>query len=113
MGALLLGFNTSELTGLANSKTDIIRLAANGRHRLAPEWVAMADGSFTTASSPAGAGELGIGYDRFELLGGAEYEWRTTTVIGLTAGFVSYTDNLFAGRDTRELIARVRVSRTF
>ena len=36
-----------------------------------------------------------------------------TTLIVVTAGVISYTDNLFSGRDTRELIARLRVSRTF
>jgi hypothetical protein len=112
-GSLLLGYNSSELTGLANASTDIIRVAGNGRYRFAPEWAATLDGSYAMAESPEGAGDFGVDYNRFELLGGGEYEWRATTVIGLTAGVISYTDNLFAGRDTRELIARLRVSRTF
>jgi hypothetical protein len=112
-GSLLVGYNTSELTGFANASTDIVRVAGNGRHRFAPEWVATLDGSYTMASSPAAAGDLGVDYNRVEALGGVEYEWRTTTVIGLTGGVISYTDDLFAGRDTREVIVRLRVSRTF
>ena len=112
-GSLLLGYNTSELTGFANTSTDIVRLATNGRHRLATEWVGTLDGSYTTASSPEAAGDLGVDYSRVEAAAGVEYEWRFTTVIGITAGVISYTDNLFSGRDTRELIARLRVSRTF
>jgi hypothetical protein len=112
-GSVLVGMNTSELTGVASSQVDIFRLAANGRHRLTTEWSATADGSYTVASSPDGAGASALDYNRIELLGGAEYEWRISTVVGLTVGMISYTDNLFPTRDTRELIARLRVSRAF
>jgi hypothetical protein len=112
-GSLLFGYNTSELTGFANASTDIIRVAGSARHRLATEWVGILDGSYTMASSPVAAGDLGVDYNRVEALGGVEYTWRATTVIGITGGMISYTDNLFSGRDTREVIARLRVSRTF
>ena len=65
------------------------------------------------ALSPETAGEFGLDYNRIEALAGAEYEFRATTLVGLTFGVIDYTDNLFANRDTRELIARLRVSRTF
>jgi hypothetical protein len=112
-GSVLLGMNTSELTGVPDSKTDIFRLAASGRHRLTTEWAGTADGSYTIASSSDATGPSGLDYNRIELLGGAEYEWRISTLVGLTLGMISYTDNLFPTRDTRELIARLRVSRSF
>jgi hypothetical protein len=113
MGSVLVGMNTSELTGVANSKTDIFRVAASGRHRFTTEWSGTADGSYTMASSPDAAGASGLDYNRIELLGGAEYEWQVSTLVGLTVGTISYKDNLFPTRDTRELIARLRVSRSF
>ena len=112
-GSLLFGVNTSELTGFANATTDIYRVAGNGRVQLTPEWAGTFDGSYAMARSPDAAGEFGLDYNRIEALAGAEYEFRATTLVGLTFGVIDYTDNLFANRDTRELIARLRVSRTF
>lgn len=112
-GSVLLGVNRSELTGFSDATTNLYRFVATGRHRVAPQWIANLDGSLTAARSPEEAGEMGLDYDRSELLGGGEYEWMATTTIGFTAGVVSYADHRFEGHDTRELVARLRVSRSF
>ena len=59
------------------------------------------------------AGDFRVDYNRMDLMGGAEFEWMISTTIGFTGGVVSYVDNAYAGRDTREVIARLRVSRSF
>ncbi|HUF76657.1 MAG TPA: hypothetical protein VMM35_10280 [Longimicrobiales bacterium] len=113
MGALLFGVNRSELTGFANVVTNLYRATANGRHRVAPQWVATFDGAYTAARSPVEAGAMGVGYNRMELLGGAEFEWQGHTTVGFTTGLINYADQLDASRNTRELLARLRVSRSF
>jgi hypothetical protein len=107
------GLNQSELTGVPGASTDFHRVAANVRVPLADRWTATLDGIGTAARSPDDAGALGLRYDRQDLMAGSEFEWMPTFVVVVTAGMTSYTDHLFPARDTRELVARVRLSRTF
>jgi hypothetical protein len=110
--ALLLGLNQSELTGFTNETTDLFRVVGTGRHRVAPEWTVLLDGSYTGASSHESA-QNGPHYTRVEALGGVELEWRATTTLALTGGVIDYADERFPTRDSRELVARLRVSRNF
>jgi hypothetical protein len=110
--ALLFGLNQSKLTGFAAETTDLIRIVGAARHRLTTEWSVLADGNYTKATSDE-ASQNGPRYTRLEALGGAELEWRATTIVTLTAGTINYADVRFPNRDTRELVARLRVSRTF
>jgi hypothetical protein len=111
--AVTVGFNKSDLTGFSSANTNIFRVVGTGRREVAANWAALFDGGYTKASSPVAAASLGADYKRIELIGGAEYEWATAATVSLNAGMVSYTDNRFTGRDTREMLVRLRVSRAF
>jgi hypothetical protein len=110
--ALLFGLNQSELTGFTDEKTNLVRVVGAARHRLTTEWSVLADANYTKAASDD-ASTTGPRYNRLEGLGGAELEWRATTIVTLTGGMIKYSDERFPNRDTRELVARLRVSRTF
>jgi hypothetical protein len=110
--ALLFGLNQSELTGFVGEKTDLIRVVGAGRHQLTPEWAVLADANYTKATSDE-ASATGPRYSRLEGLAGVELEWRQTTTVTFTAGTIDYSDVRFPNRDTREVVARLRVSRNF
>jgi hypothetical protein len=111
-GALLLGLNQSELTGFPNESTTLLRVVGSGRYRVAPQWALLLDGGYITATSDQ-LSTNGPSYSRVEGLGGVELEWMTTTTVTLTGGVIDYADERFPTRDTRELVARLRVSRNF
>jgi len=110
--ALLGGLNQSELTGFS-ARTDIYRVTGSARHRFVERWTGLLDGTYIAARSPEDALAMGLQYNRAEFLVGGEFEWMPTAVLSFTTGMVSYNDERFVGRDTRELVARVRLSRTF
>lgn len=110
---LMYGLNQSTLTGFANAQTDFHRLVLNGRQLVAPRWTATLDGTYTAATSPQAAADLGLKYNRLELLAGAEFEWSAASFITFSAGVISYKDQRFPSRDTREVVTRLRVTRAF
>jgi hypothetical protein len=109
---LMYGINTTELTTVASSKTTFGRLVGNVQALVAPRWTATLDGTYTTASS-ADQTAQGLDYARRELLGGAQFEWTEASFVTLTAGVVSYADQLVPTRNTRELVTRLTVHRSF
>ena len=111
--SLLAGQNRSEFPELDGGRTTFDRLVAAGRRQLAPRWAARFDGSFTHARSPESATAPGPRYTRTEALGGGEFTWREDATVTFTAGVVSYRDRRTPGLDTRELVARIRLSRAF
>jgi hypothetical protein len=111
--SLMYGLNQTELVNVPNATTDFHRIVANGRHQLAPRWVATLDGTWTGARSPVAAGAAGLEYDRSELMGGAEFEWTAASFVTLLAGVVDYADGRVPGRDTQEIVVRLRVHRKF
>ena len=110
---VMYGLNTTSLTAIANAKTDFHRAVANVRYRVAPRVTATLDGTVTAARSPEGAGDLALEYDRRELLAGGEYEWTAASFVTLNAGVVSYADQRFPTRNTRELVTRIVLHRAF
>ena len=111
--SLLAGQNRSELPGFLNGSTTFDRLSAAGRRQLNERWAVRFDGGITAARSPAAATAPGPRYTRTEALGGGEFAWRRDALITLTAGVVTYADERTPGLDTRELVARIRLSRAF
>jgi hypothetical protein len=111
--SLLAGQNRSEFPGLADGRTTFDRLVAAGRRQLTDRWAVRFDGGITAARSPESATAPGPRYTRTEALGGGEWTWRQDALVTLTAGVVTYADRRTPGLDTRELVARVRLSRAF
>lgn len=110
---LMYGINTTELTSVADSKTDYGRLVGNVRWLLAPRWTATLDGTYSTASTDDRTALVGLDYARRELLAGAQYDWTETSFVTLTAGVVKYADALLPTRNTTELLTRLTVHRAF
>ncbi|MBI4521540.1 MAG: hypothetical protein HY701_11940 [Gemmatimonadetes bacterium] len=110
---LLYGLNQSELLGYENAKTDFHRLVANGRQLIRPRLTALLDLSRTSAKSPEAAEEFGLDYNRTEFLVGGEFEWTPASFITLTGGIVDYSDSRFPTLDTKEVVTRLRVNRSF
>ena len=110
---ILYGLNKSEFLGFDNARTDFHRLVANGRHLVRPRLKATLDGTYTAARSPVEAAEFGLHYNRTEFLVGGEFEWTPSSFVILSGGIVSYADQRFPTRDTREIVARLRVNRAF
>jgi hypothetical protein len=111
--SLLVGQNRSDFPGLAGGRTTFDRLVLAGRRQLTPRWAARFDGALTAARSPASATAPGPRYTRTEALGGGELTWREDASVTFSAGVVSYADRRTPGLDTRELVARIRLSRAF
>jgi len=111
--SLLAGQNRTDFPGLEGGRTVFDRLVLAARRQIDPRWSARFDGTLTTARSPESATAPGPRYRRTEALGGAEWTWRRDTGITLTAGVVSYDDRRTDTLDTRELVARLRLSRAF
>ena len=110
---LMYGLNTSQLVAFPDADTDFHRVTGNGLYLFRPRWTATLDGSYTTASSAGQASGMGLAYDRTELLAGAEFEWTPASFVTLLGGIVSYKDQIDPDRDTREIVVRLRVHRTF
>jgi hypothetical protein len=111
--SLLAGQNVSDFPELDGGSTTFDRLVLAGRRRLSERWTARFDGAFTNARSPSTAAVPGPRYTRTEALGGGEFTWRQDTAITFTAGVVSYADKRVPALDTRELVARIRLSQAF
>lgn len=111
--SVLAGQNRSDLPALLEGRTVFDRLAASGRRRLNERWAVRFDGGVTAARSPASATAPGPRYTRMEALGGGEWTWRQDALVTLTAGVVTYDDRRTPGLNTRELVARIRLSRAF
>jgi hypothetical protein len=111
--SLLVGQNRSDFPGLEGGRTTFDRLVLAGRRQVTPRWAARFDGSLTAARSPASATAPGPRYTRTEALGGGEFAWREDAAVTFSAGVVSYADRRTPGLDTRELVARIRLSRAF
>jgi hypothetical protein len=111
--SLMYGLNQTELVNVPNATTDFHRIVANGRHQVAPRWMATLDGTWTGARSPDAAAAAGLAYNRAELMGGAEFEWTAASFVTLLAGVVDYADQRAPGRDTREIVVRLRLHRDF
>jgi hypothetical protein len=110
---LLVGQNRSDFPELEGGRTTFDRLVLAARRKLGPRWAARFDGALTAARSPAASASAGPRYTRTEALGGGEFAWREDAGITFSAGIVSYADRRTPGLDTRELVARVRLSRAF
>lgn len=110
---LMYGLNTTELSSVPGSKTNFGRLVGNVRWLVAPRWTATMDGTYSSASSDDRTAQFGLNYARRELLGGAQFEWTEASFVTLTAGVVSYADQLVPTRNTRELVTRLTVHRSF
>ncbi|HKP75221.1 MAG TPA: hypothetical protein VJT67_06725, partial [Longimicrobiaceae bacterium] len=111
--SVLVGQNRSDFPGIAGGRTTFDRLVLTGRRQIDPRWAARFDGSFLSAHSPASVTSPGPRYTRTEALGGGEFQWRRDLGITFTGGIVSYSDRRVPGLNTRELVARIRLSRTF
>ncbi|HEX6630498.1 MAG TPA: hypothetical protein VF048_05380, partial [Gemmatimonadaceae bacterium] len=111
--AFLAGQNRTDFPGLANGRTVFDRLVVAARRQLDPRWSARFDGTLTAARSDDDALAPGPRYTRSEALGGGEFKWREDTAVTFTAGIVSYADQRAPSLDTRELVARIRLSRAF
>ncbi|HUH11574.1 MAG TPA: hypothetical protein VMK65_00635, partial [Longimicrobiales bacterium] len=112
-GSLMVGLNRSELPGLDAEVTDFHRATAYLRHAFTQRWSGILDGTLTGARGGAIEGVAGLDYDRTELLAGGEFAWTPQAVLSFSAGVATYSDALAADRDTRELLARLRMSRSF
>ena len=110
---LMYGLNTSQLLAFPDADTDFHRVMGNGRYLVRHRWTATLDGSYTTVSSAGQASGMGLAYDRTEVLAGAEFEWTAASFVTLVGGVVSYKDQIDPDRDTREIVVRLRVHRTF
>jgi hypothetical protein len=111
--SVMAGQNRSELPGLANGRTTFDRLVLGGRRQLDPRWAVRFDGSYLGARSPDSPLAPGPRYTRTEALGGGEFQWRQDLGVTFTAGLVSYADRRNPALSTHELVARIRLSRTF
>jgi hypothetical protein len=111
--AFLVGQNRSDFPGLPDGNTTFDRLVLAGHRQIDPRWAARFDGALTTARSPDSFTAPGPRYTRTEALGGGEFKWREDAVVTFTAGVVSYHDRRTPGLNTRELVARIRLSRSF
>jgi len=111
--SLLAGQNRTDYPGLDGGRTVFDRLVVAGRRQLDPRWAARFDGAVTAAHSPESGVAPGPRYTRTEALGGGEFAWRENVGVTFTAGVVSYDDAQTNALDTRELVARIRLSRTF
>jgi hypothetical protein len=111
--SLLAGQSRSDFPGLPDAGTTFDRLTASGRHRLTERWGVRFDGGITAARSPAAATVATPRYTRTEAMGGGEFAWSREALVTVTAGVVTYADRRAPGLDTRELVARVRLSRAF
>lgn len=111
--SLLAGQNRSKFGGVPDGSTTFDRLVLAGRREIDPRWSARFDGALTTARSPDSFTAPGPRYTRTEALGGGEFKWREDAVVTFTAGVVSYHDRRTPALNTRELVARIRLSRAF
>jgi hypothetical protein len=111
--SLLAGQNRASFPGLPGGHTVFDRLVVAGRRKIDPRWAARFDGDFTAARSPSLATAPGPRYTRTEALGGGELAWSDAVGVTFSAGVVSYADRRTPGLDTRQLVARVRLSRAF
>lgn len=111
--SVLAGQNRTDFPGLQNGRTTFDRLVLAARRQIDPRWAARFDGSLTAARSDDDATAPGPRYTRTEALGGGEFQWRQDTAVTFTAGVVSYSDKRVSSLDTRELVARIRLSRAF
>jgi hypothetical protein len=111
--SLMAGQNRSDFPGIEGGRTTFDRLVLAARRQFTPRWAARLDGTWTGARSPDDATAPGPRYTRTEALGGGEWTWRDDAAVTFTAGVVSYADQRTPGLDTRELVARVRLSRAF
>jgi hypothetical protein len=112
--SVMLGGNRAEVPtpasdGIATQR----RVLASGRHRLTEAWLARFDGSLTAATSGAGSAPAGSRYRRGEAVAGGEWTWRRDTILSFGAGVVSFADHVGGATDTRELVAQLRMSRSF
>lgn len=110
---LIYGLNSTELTSVASSKTSFHRVTGNLKYLVQPRWSATLDGTYTTAGSSDQVSSLALKYRRRELLAGGQFDWTPSSFVTLTAGVVSYADRLVPTRDTRELVSRLTVHRSF
>ncbi|HEV7591466.1 MAG TPA: hypothetical protein VGO40_25350, partial [Longimicrobium sp.] len=111
--SFLAGQNRSSFPGLAGGRTTFDRLVVAAWRRISPSWAARFDGAATAARSPASPTAPGPRYTRTEALGGGELTWREDLGVTFSAGVVSYADRRTPGLNTRELVARIRLSRAF
>lgn len=111
--SILAGQNVSDFPELEGGSTTFDRLVLAARRRLSERWTARFDGGFTHARSAETATVPGPRYTRTEALGGGEFTWRQDTAITFSAGVVSYADKRIPALDTRELVARIRLSQAF
>lgn len=111
--SLMAGQNQSEFPEIDGGSTTFDRLVFAARRRFTERWTARFDGSYTGARSEADAAVPGPRYTRTEALGGGEFTWRENMAITFTAGVVSYGDKRTPALDTRELVARIRLSQAF
>lgn len=111
--ALLFGINKAELTSQPSSNTDFRRILATVRHNFNERFTGLLDATGTDASSPTATNGLGLRYSRMELLGGGEYAHNAASILTLTGGLVSFDDERAPGNNTKEVLVRLRMSRTF
>jgi hypothetical protein len=111
--SLLFGQNRSDFPGITDGGTTYDRVTATGRRRISERWTARLEGGLVVARSPEDAGAPGPRYTRAEALGGGEFAWTEEARVSVDAGVVTYTDRRASGRDTRELLLRVRMSQAF
>lgn len=111
--SFLAGQNRSDFPRIEGGSTVFDRLVVAGRRQLTPRWAARLDGAATIARSPDEATAPGPRYTRTEATGSGEFAWREDMGITFTAGVVSYADRRTPALDTRELVARIRLSRAF
>lgn len=111
--SLLAGQNRTDFPGLNGGRTVFDRLVVAARRQIDPRWAARFDGALTAARSPDLATAPGPRYTRTEALGGGEFTWTEQVGVTFSAGVVSYADHRTPALDTRELVARIRLSRTF
>jgi hypothetical protein len=111
--SLLLGQSRATIPAAEHGGSVVQRALAMGRHRLTARWKARVDGAVTAASSSPVAGAPGPRYLRTETTGGGEFAWTGDAVVSFGAGVITYADRRDSGMDTREVVARLRVSRAF
>jgi hypothetical protein len=111
--SVLYGINRSELTGFDDATSTFHRAMANMKRPVRPRWSGTLDGTVTLARSPESVEVMGVDYNRFEVMAGAQWEWEATSLVTFGVGFASYSDSRFDDRDTREILTRIRVSRAF
>ena len=110
---LMYGLNSSQLTAIANSKTNFHRIVGNVRYLVAPQWTSTFDGTYTKAESPVVAGVNNLQYNRGEFMLGGEFEWTASSFVSFTAGLTNYSDIRAPTQNTKEFVTRLHVHRAF